>query len=51
MNSSKTSRSIKAMHIFHLEQKNNQINQFTIPLLKDPISTILRPNKLSPNKL
>ncbi|CAD8135204.1 unnamed protein product [Paramecium octaurelia] len=51
MNSSKTSRTVKAMHLFHLEQKNSNLHHYNIPTFRDPaIPTILKPFRLSPTK-
>ncbi|CAD8146241.1 unnamed protein product [Paramecium pentaurelia] len=51
MNSSKTSRTVKALHLFHLEQKNSDHHHYNIPTFREPpIPTILKPSQLSPSK-
>ncbi|CAD8047245.1 unnamed protein product [Paramecium sonneborni] len=50
MNSSKTSRTVKAMHLFHLEQRNSNLQHYNIPTSREPIPSILKPFRLSPTK-
>ncbi|CAD8142959.1 unnamed protein product [Paramecium octaurelia] len=50
MNSSKTSRTTKPMHLIHLEQKVSSKNQFNIPTLREQVPTLLKPYTLSPTK-
>ncbi|CAD8140119.1 unnamed protein product [Paramecium octaurelia] len=51
MNSSKTSRTIKALHLIHLEQKNSELPHYHIPTFRGPpIPTILKPSKVYPTK-
>ncbi|CAD8045929.1 unnamed protein product [Paramecium sonneborni] len=50
MNSSKTSRTVKAMHLFHLEQRNSNLQHYNIPTCRETIPSILKPLRLSPTK-
>ncbi|CAD8132254.1 unnamed protein product [Paramecium pentaurelia] len=50
MNSSKTSRTTKPMHLIHLEQKISLKNHFNKPTLRESVPTLLKPYTLSPTK-